>query len=89
MPLEDNAYTRGKWAFKLIQYMSGGLPIIGSNVGFNKTVVDKEIGALANNSAKSAWLDALLMMVKNGHIHYQLIDNETSIIQVMDKEELK
>lgn len=67
MPLEDNAYTRGKGAFKLIQYMSGGLPIIGSNVGFNKTVVDKEIGALANDSAKSAWLDALLMMVKNGH----------------------
>lgn len=65
MPLENNAYTRGKGSFKLIQYMSGGLPIIGSSVGFNNIVVDDHIGVLVRDSVEFAWRDALLKVVRN------------------------
>lgn len=46
MPLGDNQFTRGKGGFKLIQYMSAGLPIIASDVGFNKEIVKDEFGVL-------------------------------------------
>jgi glycosyltransferase involved in cell wall biosynthesis len=34
-PLNDTAYARGKCAYKIIQYMASGLPVVASNVGGN------------------------------------------------------
>lgn len=48
MPLRDTSFTRGKGAFKIIQYMSIGLPIIASAVGYNNEVVNPDIGDLVS-----------------------------------------
>jgi glycosyltransferase involved in cell wall biosynthesis len=39
MPLKDDPWERGKCGFKLIQYMSVGLPVIGSRVGANEDII--------------------------------------------------
>lgn len=49
MPLIDSEFVKGKGGFKLIQYMSGALPVIGSNVGFNKDVIDSSCGFLLDD----------------------------------------
>lgn len=40
MPLDDNEITKGKCAFKAVQYMGFGIPVIASDVGFNREVIE-------------------------------------------------
>jgi len=39
MPLIDDAFQQGKCGLKLLQYMAGGLPVIASPVGINRSLV--------------------------------------------------
>jgi glycosyltransferase involved in cell wall biosynthesis len=57
MPLPDDPWARGKCAFKLIQYMACGVPVIASPVGANVDVVGSDSGILAATSRQ--WLEAL------------------------------
>lgn len=57
MPLPDEPWERGKCAYKLIQYMAAGRPVIASPVGMNVDVVTPDVGFLA--SEEDDWLAAL------------------------------
>jgi glycosyltransferase involved in cell wall biosynthesis len=58
MPLQDDPWARGKCAYKLIQYMACGLPVVASPVGVNCEIVEHGLnGYLATSEAE--WLGAL------------------------------
>lgn len=58
MPLPDEPWERGKCAYKLIQYMAAGRPVVASPVGANaEVVVDGETGFLATTPGD--WAAAL------------------------------
>lgn len=57
MPLKNNEYNAGKGGFKLIQYLSSALPVIGSEVGINKDIIKKSVGALIRND--DDWINAI------------------------------
>jgi glycosyltransferase involved in cell wall biosynthesis len=63
MPLPDDDWARGKCAFKLVQYMACGLPVIASRVGANIELVTKDCGFLVETV--SEWVDALRWMRDN------------------------
>lgn len=58
MPLRDTPFARGKCAFKIIQYMAAGIPVVASPVGSNLDVVrDGENGFLADSQQE--WASSL------------------------------
>jgi hypothetical protein len=60
-PLPDDAWTRGKGAYRCIQYAAAGLPTVASPVGANReVVVPGETGFWATTPAQ--WRDALLQL---------------------------
>ncbi len=51
MPLADDDWSRGKCAFKILQYMAAGLPVVASAVGANlEAVAEGESGFLARTA---------------------------------------
>lgn len=59
MPLHDNTFTRGKCGFKLIQYMSMGIPSIGQKITVNNQIINNENqGWLVSNIGD--WNEALI-----------------------------
>ena len=65
MPLADVPYSRGKGGFKLIQYMSTGMPVAASAVGYNKSIVKPSFGYLLSNDDIPAWTDALCTLAED------------------------
>jgi len=64
MPLTDDAWTRGKSGFKLLQYMAAGLPCVASPVGSNREiVVEGETGFLPSDAY--GWLEALRALLES------------------------
>ena len=64
MPLDDTIWSRSKCGFKLIQYMSYGLPVIASPVGVNKKIViDGYNGYLC--AKEDEWISKIEYLIKN------------------------
>ncbi len=59
MPLAlDEPWSRGKCAYKLLQYMAAGVPAVGSDVGMNRDLIEPGRNGLLASSARD-WTDAL------------------------------
>jgi glycosyltransferase involved in cell wall biosynthesis len=67
MPLLDRPFQRGKSGYKLIQYMSCGLPVVASPVGVNSEIVrEAENGYFA--TTEQEWRDALTKLASDGEL---------------------
>lgn len=64
MPLDPDPWCEGKCGFKLIQYLSLGIPAVASPVGVNRQIIEKrENGFLC--STKEEWIQALSFLIEN------------------------
>lgn len=71
MPLIDHSWNRGKCAFKLIQYMSVGIPVVAGDVGANAEVVlHGETGFLVRDEA--GWEEALEKLIADGDLRKRM-----------------
>lgn len=80
MPMPDNDWTRGKCAFKIIQYMAVGVPAVASPVGMNTEVLRHGInGYLA--STHEEWCQALSVLVESRDLRKRLGDNARKTVE--------
>ena len=63
MPLADNEHSRGKCAYKALQYMTCGVPVIASDVGINREWIEKPGAGLAVKQDR--WAEALIAVLSS------------------------
>lgn len=67
MPLWDSLWTRGKCAYKILQYMGVGTPAVASPVGMNSEVIAHGVnGFLA--STNEEWIVALRTLMQDAAV---------------------
>lgn len=64
MPLSDDPWSRGKCAYKLLQYAATGLPLVASPVGANTGVLHSSMGL--GPSTLDEWTQALETIIDEG-----------------------
>jgi glycosyltransferase involved in cell wall biosynthesis len=67
MPLRDTLWSRGKCSYKMLLYMSCGIPVVVSPVGMNAEILELgSIGESANSA--DAWISALEALISNAKL---------------------
>ncbi len=71
MPLEDEAFARGKCGYKLIQYMACGLPVIASPVGVNCQIVEHGVNGFLAETLEQ-WQEALQTLLADAELRKRM-----------------
>jgi hypothetical protein len=71
MPLADNDWCNGKCSYKMLCYMSAGLPVVVTAAGMNREVLAMgEVGLSAGN--EDEWVGALTTLLHDGALRRRM-----------------
>ncbi|MCI5163824.1 MAG: glycosyltransferase [Candidatus Electrothrix sp. AX5] len=80
MPLQDSDWERGKCSFKMLLYMSIGLPVVVSPVGMNREILQKgRVGFGPRNH--SEWMDALTSLAVSPELRKQMGSRGREVVE--------
>lgn len=71
MPLPDTAWTRGKCAYKAVQYMAAGVPVVADDVGISAATIGDRHGGLIVAGADE-WTEAILALASDAGLRQRL-----------------
>ncbi len=79
MPLDSNLWSRGKCSYKMLLYMSCGVPVVVSPVGMNAEVLGlADIGI--GPRTQSEWVDSLAAIIGNPDVREHLGRNARAAV---------
>jgi glycosyltransferase involved in cell wall biosynthesis len=67
MPLPDTPWNRGKCAYKALQYMAAGIPVVADDVGISASVVGPGRAGLIP-ATSDEWVEALLTLLRDASL---------------------
>ena len=74
MPLSNDSWAKGKGGYKLLQYMSCGIPCVGSPIGINLKIIREGInGFFAGSQAE--WKEKLSLLIENSALRKNMGQN--------------
>jgi glycosyltransferase involved in cell wall biosynthesis len=71
MPLTDDEWSRGKGNYKILQYMSLGIPSVASPVGVNNQYIQEGVNGFLPRNNKD-WEDKLSVLIENKQIREEI-----------------
>jgi glycosyltransferase involved in cell wall biosynthesis len=71
MPLDDDAWAHGKCAYKLLQFMAAGKPVVASSVGANVEVIQHGSNGMLVNSSED-WISALDVLAADADLRQRM-----------------
>ena len=80
MPLPDSEWSKGKCAFKMLQYLACAVPCIASPVGMNEVVLSKASVGVSSNST-SEFYDALKTLYLDKTLRETLGSNGRMLVE--------
>jgi glycosyltransferase involved in cell wall biosynthesis len=80
MPLKNDDWSEGKCGFKIIQYLSLGIPAVANSIGVNKLIVEHRVnGFLADN--KEEWKIGLIELLEQPNLRKSMGENGKNKIE--------
>ena len=71
MPLPDDPWARGKCAYKALQYMAAGVPVVADDVGITAAVIgDGQAGLIV--SRPRDWVDGIVQLARDPELRNRL-----------------
>lgn len=80
MPLPETEWTRGKCAFKAIQYMATGVCAVASPVGVTTDLISHQVNGLLAHS-RDDWFDWLNALMKHADLRDRIAANARATIE--------
>jgi glycosyltransferase involved in cell wall biosynthesis len=71
MPLRDDAWSRGKCAFKALQMMALGIPVVASPVGANREVIQDGVNGFLADGAEE-WAARLSSLAESPKLREEI-----------------
>ncbi len=79
MPLADDGFTRGKCAYKALQYMACGLPVVASDVGVNSEWIEATGSGLVVKPG--GWASALVQLLSDPALRTKMGESGWKTVQ--------
>ena len=80
MPAEDSLWARGKCSYKMLLYLSCGVPAVVSPVGMNQEVL--ALGRVGfGPRSETEWTDCLISLLKNPEQAKQMGENGRRVVE--------
>ena len=71
MPLNDTVWERGKCAYKLLQVMAAGRPVVGSAVGANCSVIRNGVNGFLVDTP-NRWIEVLARLIDDADLRVRM-----------------
>lgn len=82
-PLPDDAFTRGKGGFKILQYAAAGLPVVASPVGVNGQYVRDGVDGF-HADRDSDWIERISRLANDAQLRKQMGQSARQAVRGFD-----
>lgn len=80
MPLDDTAWSRGKCSYKMLLYMACGLPVVVSDFGMNREILNYDFVGYGASSV-SDWVDSLSSLIADSELRDRLGKSGRGVVE--------